>query len=357
MKKLFSVLAVIMLLGAVPARADIQNISAPDPLNFVVINSTSLSQMQLVQPRNYILDIPAFFSSLTLTFAVTPNLDSLVFGATCTADGSAPNSSVINAPGVFAQVYGQVTANNKMGTVSQTVTLTAGQSESIYLSVIGCSQLNLSFTTFAGTGSDTIRVQGTFSNSSSVPTFGGLPGSAMIGMSGFNLSVPTPIAVNSTGQMPIAGAVTGTDGNLNGASSQLFCNQLSSTCPLQIMPLLFNGTSWDRQFYCPNTVTFSVASTVTQVVAAQAAKIRICSFSLQPSTVTAGSVDIVTGTGSNCATGTATLSGAFTLPASAVVDISPAISSMGPLTTGNAVAVCIRTVTSTVNGFLTWETH
>lgn len=120
-------------------------------------------------------------------------------------------------------------------------------------------------------------------------------------------------------------------------------------------PFWFNGTTQDRQFYCPNTSTFSVASTTTQFVAASGAtKVRICSFSFNPSTTTAGSVDIVYGTGANCGTGTTTLTGAYTLPASAVVNIGPVGLGNGPLITPASQAVCVRTVTATVNGFFTW---
>jgi hypothetical protein len=117
----------------------------------------------------------------------------------------------------------------------------------------------------------------------------------------------------------------------------------------------FNGATWDRYFYCPNTATFSVVSTVTQVVALSGTtKIRVCSTTFFPSTATAGSVDLVYGTGSSCATGITTLTGAATLPAAAVVSIPLSISSTGPLITPAGQALCVRTVTSTVAGFLTW---
>jgi len=124
-----------------------------------------------------------------------------------------------------------------------------------------------------------------------------------------------------------------------------------------IVPFLteFNGVSWDRYFYCPNTATFSVVSTVTQVVALSGTtKIRVCSTTFFPSTATAGSVDLVYGTGASCGTGTTTLTGAATLPAAAVVSIPLSIPSTGPLITPAGQALCVRTVTSTVAGFLTW---
>jgi hypothetical protein len=128
---------------------------------------------------------------------------------------------------------------------------------------------------------------------------------------------------------------------------------------LAVDPYAFNGTTWDRTITCPNTSTFSVVSTTTQVIAASGStKIRICSFDINPATVTAGTTDIVYGTGANCGTGTTTLTGAYTLPAAAVVDITPStLSASSPLTTPASQAVCVRAVTSTVNGFIVWEQH
>lgn len=126
----------------------------------------------------------------------------------------------------------------------------------------------------------------------------------------------------------------------------------------EVYPTLFNGATWDRQISCPNTTPFSVASTITQIVAISAStKVRVCGVVFFPTTSTAGSVDLVYGTGSNCASGTTTLSGAVTLPASAVTSVSVPIASNGPLTTPAAQALCVRTVTSTVAGYVSWEQH
>jgi hypothetical protein len=121
----------------------------------------------------------------------------------------------------------------------------------------------------------------------------------------------------------------------------------------------YDGTNIQGALNCPNTSTFSVVSTVTQVIAASGStKIRICSFDINPATITAGTTDLVYGTGTNCGTGTTTLTGAYTLPAAAVVDITPStLSASSPLTAPASQAVCVRAVTSTVNGFIVWEQH
>lgn len=149
-------------------------------------------------------------------------------------------------------------------------------------------------------------------------------------------------------------------GNLIGLSSAAGNGDANAGARMLSVALsYFNGASWDRAIYCPNTSTFSVVSAITQIIPLSGStKIRICSFGLHPSTVTAGSTDIIYGTGASCGTGTTTLTGAFTLPAAAVVDIATAgLTTGGPLTTPAGQAVCVRSVTSTINGFITWEQH
>lgn len=166
---------------------------------------------------------------------------------------------------------------------------------------------------------------------------------------------PVPIAGSSSPTF-IGQQQTGIDGTSN--------NNLISTLPgfqgiLSSGNFIFNGSSWDRLIVCTHTSTFSVASTTSQVIALSSGQsIRICSFDINPATITAGSTDIVYGTGVNCVTGLTTLTGAYTLPAAAVVDITPStLSALSPLTVPASQAVCIRAVTSTVNGFIVWEQH
>jgi len=167
---------------------------------------------------------------------------------------------------------------------------------------------------------------------------------------------PGPGQDSASATTQVAGALTGADAAANTSFNGL--SSSSGTFPGLTGLLQFNGSTWDRYFYCPNTATFSAASTVTQVVAISGTtKIRVCSATLFPSTSTAGTADIVYGTGASCGTGTTTLTGAITLPAAAVVSIPLSIPSTGPLITPAGQALCVRTVTSTVNGFLTWTQY
>src|SRR6267154_6282448 len=190
----------------------------------------------------------------------------------------------------------------------------------------------------------------------------GTPNSDTISITGnyitsSNTNSPIAPALDPNGVSQFGLGFPGTDSFSNNLVTGVQCRNSSSLCVEVFYPYLFNGTFWDRSITCPNTSTFSVTSTITQVIPLIAlAKIRICSFDINPSTVTAGSTDIVYGTGANCGTGTTTLTGAYTLPAAAVVDITPStLGATSPLTTPQSQAVCVRAVTSTVNGFIVWE--
>lgn len=116
---------------------------------------------------------------------------------------------------------------------------------------------------------------------------------------------------------------------------------------------IFNGTSWDRSIYCPNTLFQpGIAATTTQIIPlASGAKIRICSVIIERNDVTgvATTLKLVEGTGANCATGQVSFTGnLFTSGTTAVTTDSPPVvmnfGATGPLTTLTAGdAVCVQT--------------
>jgi hypothetical protein len=317
--------------------------------------------------------------SVTGTWSATLNIQlSTDHGKTWTASGStftANQQSVISVAGysdlcVFASAY-----------TSGTAQITFSQSTGPLLSGSGTTTVTGNVTVVQPTGSALqAQVQGTATGDAAASgnpvQVGGVDAAGNIQelpvadagtaapaqtllVGGSNGTNVYPLCVNSTvGQLCSAAQTVGTDGFTNGALGQ-DVGQTGGGL-LKIFGLyLFNGATWDRAITCSNTSTFSVASTVTQVIAASGTtKIRICSFDINPATTTAGSADLVYGTGTNCGTGTTTLTGAYTLPAVAVVDITPStLSATSPLTTPASQAVCVRAVTSTVNGFIVWEQH
>lgn len=118
-------------------------------------------------------------------------------------------------------------------------------------------------------------------------------------------------------------------------------------------PYLFNGSTWDRQFTCPNTVAVNVtAGSTTQIVALSGTTvIRVCSMSLSMSA--AGTAGVYTGTGTNCGTGTTALVQDMTLATGTPLSLSaPSGSSLVRSSAGGEL--CVKAVTGNVTGFVSY---
>lgn len=115
----------------------------------------------------------------------------------------------------------------------------------------------------------------------------------------------------------------------------------------------FNGSTWDRQFYCNKNVTIGpiTTATTTQLIAGVASqKVRICSliFANTAAATNNGTVKIVEGTGATCGTGTATLSATLFLGDSTLADSNVTWSFGNGAALTNATAANNICVTSTV---------
>lgn len=108
---------------------------------------------------------------------------------------------------------------------------------------------------------------------------------------------------------------------------------------LAVGPTLFNGATWDPEYSCTNSAPISVSgSGNTQILALTAsAVIRICHISWSVSDGSALGVKLTTGTGSNCGTGTADLTGLYTSPGVAL-DFGTSAALRGP----TSAALCMN---------------
>ncbi|MBF6570524.1 MAG: hypothetical protein IVW54_16780 [Candidatus Binataceae bacterium] len=115
-------------------------------------------------------------------------------------------------------------------------------------------------------------------------------------------------------------------------------------------PFKFNGATWDRDFTCPLSapITFTAASGSLQIVAASGATIvRICHISISSSA--ASNWTIQYGTGANCGTGTAALTGAYNNVTTFALDFA------GTLRTPASQALCLNSsVAVTAGGVVTY---
>jgi hypothetical protein len=177
------------------------------------------------------------------------------------------------------------------------------------------------------------------------------------------------IGVDNNGTLATSAASAGADGQSNGLAGRLYDPLFNQYDFLGVFPMLFNGATWDRAFYC-NLTKFvtGVTATTTQIVAAVAGtKIRICSVIIERNDVTgvATTVKLVEGTGANCAAGQTSLTAnLFTSGATAVTtDSPPVVINNGPggafITNVAADAVCVQTTgaASSFDVTVTFEQH
>lgn len=117
----------------------------------------------------------------------------------------------------------------------------------------------------------------------------------------------------------------------------------------------FNGSTWDRQVACTNTVAVSVtAAATTEIVPLTSAQVvRICSVALSMSA--AGTLQFRYGTGTNCATGITNLSGVMTMATGTPLTIAEPVS--GALRAPAGQAVCITAATGNVTGWVTYAKY
>lgn len=148
--------------------------------------------------------------------------------------------------------------------------------------------------------------------------------------------------------MASAAATTLADGVSNAPSIPKGLDNTASTVNIfnQIFPYLFNGATWDRTFACKNQALFNLSSSGnTQIIPASGSTItRICSLSFASSTTM--DLKITQGTGVNCGTATADVTGLYKNILTADFEWGPA----QPVTSGAGNAVCLNQSAANTTG-------
>lgn len=144
------------------------------------------------------------------------------------------------------------------------------------------------------------------------------------------------IGTDSNGFLSLAQtSSTLVDANGNAINSELIAG--SAAAQYQVFPMQFNGSTWDRQFICTLRATLSSSSSGNQQLIALSGgtNIRICAIHF--STGTPENVDITTGTGANCGTGTATIDSYVS-----IVNFDPQLGPAAALRGGAGNAICVN---------------
>lgn len=303
------------------------------------INSSGSTCPINVQASNcVVLQLPAFSSTVGVSILGT-------YSATLQFEVSADfGASWVNATAIPQPVAAGVTSATSTGTWQVNV---AGMSHvRIRGSAYTSGTANISLAAASGIGlSPAVPATGA---SSSAVQGAGASGSALSGnpvlVGGSDGTNARTLGTDNLGDLSIIHNVTSGDGisAANVGAQLAFSGNNSNGFAPNVSALQFNGTSWDRQFYCSKTTFISaLAAATTQIVAGVASqKIRVCSVVLSNTNATATNVKFVEGTGSNCATGQTQTTGNFALGATPnTLTLFPAASGAF-ITTTAADALC-----------------
>jgi hypothetical protein len=151
-------------------------------------------------------------------------------------------------------------------------------------------------------------------------------------------SITETIQTDFNGGVVPANNSVGTSDGVTDASLNIMANGSGTYLYNFALPIVFNGSTWDRQFVCSlktPVITLSDATRTVLVAASGATNIRICHIHFSTSGA-AEEFTISTGTGSACGTGTAVIDDYLNTTAIAM-DFQPTAALRG----GASNAVCV----------------
>lgn len=152
-------------------------------------------------------------------------------------------------------------------------------------------------------------------------------------------------------------SITGADGASNSLAGVIGRDEDEPTARMWAQAnFLSNGTTWDRNFTCPSSAVINVAAAATTelVPLTSSQVIRVCSFVITGDTA-ATTATFVYGTGSNCASGTTSLTGAMRMVDEGNISLSGMNGSLFRTIASNAL--CLTAATGTVSGFVTYAKY
>lgn len=161
------------------------------------------------------------------------------------------------------------------------------------------------------------------------------------------------IATSVGGVVDVATTENGVDGVNNSLGARLYAGA-TNFGQTEVRPNLYNGSTWDRQYIFPSSVSVNVTSaTTTQLVALSGSTIiRVGAITLIDAV--AATVQLEYGTGTACGTGTTALTGPMSLAANTPLTIH--LGSDAALRTAAGAALCVVTGSGTTGlaGFISY---
>lgn len=286
----------------------------------------------------------------------TINYSSIGFSALTLAVESAPGANVAGTWVTFAGTVG--TGSNPNTAITQASTTISG--------FYPWMRVNLT----AATGTGTIRAQlygykqnpngsttATISGNVAVvgpDANGAVSTTAPVQIAGNDGTDVRRVRLDTAGLTPVGTSAAMVDGTGNVATLFTTPTGTNGSAYPGAFPFKFNGSTWDRDFACTNQAAIVLtASGNTQIIAASGSTtIRICHFSLASDTVQ--NIKITRGTGTNCGTGTADITGLYYGVTALAFDFTPAAAFRGAA----SGAICInQSVTGNAGGVVIYAQY
>lgn len=235
------------------------------------------------------------------------------------------------------------TIQNMIGALNLTFEyLVSGSPASLTMTIQGCMRGGTCATldTYSSTSSAIRTVNGLYDNYVIAVTTlsGGSSPTVQMNTIFSSLSTPSPTTGTGSAQgdtlIAFLNTFAAADAIANSNIGFVPSSTGSSFAPV-VVPYVFNGSTWDRPFYCNKTTAITAlgAATTQMVAASGSTKIRVCSAVLSQTGTTATNVKFVEGTGSNCGTGQTNVTGTVAAFGTSVGTIALGLSPTGAITT------------------------
>lgn len=311
-----------LALGTQAQNTKVIDVPVPDPYNFVLQPLSAVGNFQ--SAVNFFISIPPGQNSLSLLLTgLTTNAgnDIFLWSGTCVASNVASDTTV--ALNQTFLMWGMQRSNGGGTTfsISQSPSIGPNAPVMIATSVAGCQRIEIGVNYSSGAVTDQVQFIGNFSTTPLAMPGGGLAVTAIGYQGGAGGGNAKPaFNLDSAGSGLIVDIASGINAaNDNFSMFGFFSASNGQAASGVTSPCLANSFTNCLDQPAGETFAFQngIAATTTQVIAQAGAGTRqhITAVILSNNSATATTATIVSGTGTNCGTGTTSISGLINLPA------------------------------------------
>jgi hypothetical protein len=198
-------------------------------------------------------------------------------------------------------------------------------------------------------GVEGFPVTGTKTNNAAVPgtnNVGVLPGIANAAAPTYTEGDQVLMSLDLAGNQRVSTTATSTALGDGASNTEPLPTASAAAVNQRTFAMKFNSSTWDRDFVCTNQAVFNLSTSGNhQIIALSGSTvIRICHVSF--STTAAEDIKFTSGTGADCVTGTADVTGLYKSVQSLAFDFQPTAALRGPA----SAAICLNQSANQVLG-------